>query len=347
MDNKNPRRLLNKFAIVTLACVLAIAAASISISIRGFDFSGGYRSAKVVGTSVSSLLLVGGSDVFVVVGVAPPTVTTQAATGIAMTAAGVTSGLFRGSSDNLGGASIVNVTFQYGLTESYGSETSIQTVNATGNVTQAIPSNLTPGATYHYRIVGVNEGGTTNGSDESFTLIMPTVTTSASTSVGRDTSTQLGYATLNANVSDMGVASDAYLFFEYGLTTIYGTTTISTVVSATGDYAAAVTSLPQSGTYHYRVGIQVGDTVIYGADSTFSFASIVSTFVGLSVVLATMPVLLFLMLIGMTGKKTWEAARGGNATAILKVTVISILIIIVGAILFYNLLTAFYSLMIQ
>lgn len=61
--------------------------------------------------------------------------------------------------------------FQYGTATSYGAQTSSTSV---GNGVTAVRVNqtisgLSPGATYHYRLIARNAAGTTNGQDETFT----------------------------------------------------------------------------------------------------------------------------------------------------------------------------------
>jgi len=62
------------------------------------------------------------------------------------------------------------VYFEYGTTTSYGSSTPnrIKTGNDYQNVFAGI-SDLTAGATYHFRIVATNSVGTRYGSDRTFT----------------------------------------------------------------------------------------------------------------------------------------------------------------------------------
>ena len=63
--------------------------------------------------------------------------------------------------------------FQYGPSASYGSKTSSKSAGsgtaATG-VSSAITS-LKAGTTYHYRLVGTSNAGTTYGSDDTFTTV--------------------------------------------------------------------------------------------------------------------------------------------------------------------------------
>lgn len=98
--------------------------------------------------------------------VTAPAATTNAATGVAQTAA-----TLNGSVNPEGAATTYQ--FQYGPTTSYGS-TIPATAASAGSGTTAVNESasltgLTASTTYHYRIVATNSGGTTNGSDQSFT----------------------------------------------------------------------------------------------------------------------------------------------------------------------------------
>ncbi len=64
------------------------------------------------------------------------------------------------------------VSFDWGLTIAYGTNVAGTPSPVTGNTPTAVSANisgLTSGATYHYRCVGVNGAGTTNGLDQVFT----------------------------------------------------------------------------------------------------------------------------------------------------------------------------------
>jgi Concanavalin A-like lectin/glucanases superfamily len=62
--------------------------------------------------------------------------------------------------------------FEYGTSTAYGSRTTDRTVSPTDDLSHSVAagvSGLTPGATYHYRLVATNATGTTVGADQSFT----------------------------------------------------------------------------------------------------------------------------------------------------------------------------------
>jgi hypothetical protein len=68
----------------------------------------------------------------------------------------------------------VSYRFDYGLTSSYGSSTTL-TGGQTGSgdiIVNAALTGLTPNTTYHFRVVALNADGTTNGSDQTF-LTLP------------------------------------------------------------------------------------------------------------------------------------------------------------------------------
>lgn len=98
-----------------------------------------------------------------------PSVTTLAATNVLGTTATLN------GSVNANGASST-VTFNWGLTASYGNTIAATPGTVTGNTATAVSAGLTtltPNVTYHYRCVGVNSMGTTYGADMTFTTCQP------------------------------------------------------------------------------------------------------------------------------------------------------------------------------
>jgi M6 family metalloprotease-like protein len=171
--------------------------------------------------------------------------------------------------------SSTRVFFEIGETTNYGTTTAFQTIGAgTSIVSLAVPvTALACGTLYHYRAVGVNSSGTTNGGDATFTTLsctgLPDAVTGPARSVfGRG-------AILTGTVSPHG--SDTWAYFEYGLTANYGGQTVPVWLGNSG------ASLPVSGgglvglrcgtQYYYRVvAASAGGTAI-GSPGTFTTLS--------------------------------------------------------------------------
>ena len=162
--------------------------------------------------------------------------------------------------------------FEYGKTTQYGSFAPVADGDAGSGVTpQAVTSavsGLTPNTTYHYRLVATNAAGlSSKGADRTFETLpdAPLVVTGAVSSV-----TGVA-ATLNGTVNPNG-ASTTY-WFEYGLTTAYGTTVPDPAQSA-GSASSAVSvsevlsALQPDMTYHYRLVAVNGGGTTYGPDET-------------------------------------------------------------------------------
>ena len=192
-----------------------------------------------------------------------PSVTTQAASGV-----GLSNAVLNASVNPNGYATTVSV--QYGLTTSYGSSTSpsgIGSGSSNVSVTNAI-ANLQPNTTYHYRVVASSEVGTNLGNDLTFTTLaipLPTVTTGGASSI--TSSNAVGNGSVNPNA----YATTAY--FEYGLTTSYGSVTAS-VNAGNGTNTVSVTNLLSgliaNTTYHFRLVAYNAGGTNFGSDATFT-----------------------------------------------------------------------------
>jgi large repetitive protein len=194
----------------------------------------------------------------------PPTVNTTAATGITTTTATLNGTV------NANGAS-TTVTFQYGLTVAYGSTITAAQSPVTGStltpVSGAIVA-LTPNTLYHYRAVGVNAGGTTNGSDMTFTTLgaIPTMVTTAATGITGISATLNGTGNANNNSTTTS--------FDYGLTIAYGSGIAGVPSPIAGTTVTGITAalgglLPNT-LYHYRLdGVNIIGPA-YGNDMTFT-----------------------------------------------------------------------------
>jgi hypothetical protein len=241
------------------ATVTGTSVTPVSAAITGLTNSTTYHY-QVVG--VNSAGTTYGSDMTFTTFGPPPAVVTTAATGIGLNTATVNGTV------NANNASTA-VTFNYGLTTSYGSTVAGTPTPVTGNTVTPVSaalSGLTGNTTYHYRVSGVNTGGTSNGNDMTFnTAGPPIVVTNPATNVTQTT------ATLNGTVTGNNLSTA--VSFNWGLTTAYGNIAAGTPTPVTGNTATAVsanlTGLTNLLTYHFQcVGVNAGGTT-NGADQSF------------------------------------------------------------------------------
>jgi N-acetylneuraminic acid mutarotase len=196
----------------------------------------------------------------------PPVVTTNPATNITSLSATLNGSL------NPNGLP-TTVYFEYGTTTSYGRTTPAQ--NQTGNTLRNISANagynISANTTYHFRIVATNSYGTRRGGDRIFTTLSqtgpPLVTTNPATNVATFS------ATLNGSTDPHGLTTNVY--FQYGPTTSYGSTT--PVQAQAGnrflDISANISGLSAHTTYHFRVVATNSAGTRYGSDMTFTTLS--------------------------------------------------------------------------
>jgi trimeric autotransporter adhesin len=221
-----------------------------------------FRARGVTSTGVT----VYGNDMAFTTNALPPAVITLAATSV--TSGGAT----LNGSVNPNGVS-ATVSFDYGLTTAYGSTaTAVQSpVNGSSSVSvNTAITGLLPYNTYHFRVKSVSVGGTSYGSDLTFTTnaIPATVITNSASNVTPIT------ATLNGSVNPN--YAPATVSFDWGLTTAYGNNVTATPSSVSGSTStpvlANIVGLSWATTYHFRcVGVNAGGTA-YGADMTFNSA---------------------------------------------------------------------------
>jgi plastocyanin len=165
------------------------------------------------------------------------------------------------------------VSFQYGLTTSYGSTTPMQTQN--GNTVRPVSANiagLLANRTYHFRIVAHNNGGTSFGADRIFTTLTatgpPVVATNPATLIASFS------ATLNGSLNPHGLTTT--VSFQYGTTTAYGSST--PMQTQTGntyrDIAANISGLSPNTLYHFRIVATNSAGTRFGGDRTFTTLSV-------------------------------------------------------------------------
>jgi phosphodiesterase/alkaline phosphatase D-like protein len=160
--------------------------------------------------------------------------------------------------------------FEYGESESLGSETPTQgSGSAEASVTAEV-SGLHAGRTYFFRIVGENESGANVGAIHEFTT--PPAVEGVST--GSATSIEPTAATLNGQL--LPGEFDAHYYFEWGTSSAYGNSTPAPPGTDAGSGTSAVAAeaslagLSPNTLYHYRIVVQNSFGATYGEDRTFT-----------------------------------------------------------------------------
>jgi RHS repeat-associated protein len=197
----------------------------------------------------------------------------------------------------MGGASGVQVYFVYGTTTAYGSSSATQNVTNTCYFSIHIQG-LTPSTAYHYQVLAINTTGEGQGSDVTFTTPPVTsstttttniITTSAVTSVTTTgtaavatpyvktvtptTNVTANSADLRGDLINMGSSTKVQVYFVYGPTTAYGSTSATQDMTSIGFFSINIQGLAPSTTYHFQA-IAVEDSGNYqGADVTFTTLS--------------------------------------------------------------------------
>jgi len=167
---------------------------------------------------------------------------------------------------------------EYGTSTGYGSKTSsLSAGSGTTNVDVTAPlSGLSPGTSYHYRVVATNSSGTAHGADGIFaTAAAPAVATGAASDV------TVTSARLAGTVDPNGRATTWY--FEYGTSTGYGSKTSDRSAgsgTSAADVAASVSGLARGRTYHYRLVATSDAGTTRGADRTFATRGVPSVSTG-------------------------------------------------------------------
>lgn len=180
-----------------------------------------------------------------------------------------TSAVLHGTVDPNG--SSTTYFFQWGLTTGYGDQGSPVSIGAgtTSVSVRQTAAGLTPGTTYHYRLVATNGSGTSAGADRTFRTAghqPPGVTTGPANQVNTNG------ATLTGSVNPSGQATTWW--FEWGSSTSYGQQTAPKALSANSspvNVAASLQGLLAPGTiYHYRlVASHSGFPPSVGGDASF------------------------------------------------------------------------------
>lgn len=161
------------------------------------------------------------------------------------------------------------VSFEWGMTSSYGSVTLDQLIPA-GTAEVSVSASLTglaPSALYYYRVKAVNSMGTAYGSEASFA----TPITAPAATTNPETNNTGNSATLNGTINPNG--GDTSVHFEWGVDLTYGhSTQTQTIPAGTGavSVAAGITGLSANTGYHYRVVATNASGTTNGSDSPFT-----------------------------------------------------------------------------
>ena len=172
------------------------------------------------------------------------------------------------ASVNPGGAP-TTVSFQWGTDTSYGNTTAVTNIGVaiTNRPASLTINGLLSGVTYHYRVLATNSAGIAFGDDSTFVTPAgaPVIVTQPATGV------TAGEANLVASANPNAIESSAY--FQYGLTTSYGSATASSSIG-NGTSSVPVTH-PISGLlpgtlYHFRGVVTNEQGTNVGANLTFT-----------------------------------------------------------------------------
>jgi hypothetical protein len=194
-----------------------------------------------------------------------PTVVTEPASSVAPTTATLNGKV------NPDGFAVSECKFEYGTTEAYGS-TSAPCTPAPGSGTSAVAvsaaiSGLAQNTTYHFRIFTKNANGESKGADRTFTTTVPIVVTEPATAVTQTS------ATVNATVNPNGIPVSECRF-EYGPSTVYGSSAPCAQSLGSGTspvpVSAALESLAEGTTYHFRIVATDANGTSFGSDRTFT-----------------------------------------------------------------------------
>lgn len=214
-------------------------------------------------------------------------ITTLPANSIAVTKDGLVTGNFTGNITSLGDPQ-VNYWWDFAKTAAFDEmQTANITDNSTGTKTMAFSSsNLTPGGILHTRFAATNLDGTTYGSDEPFTLTMPTVSTLQMTDASKQNTV------LNGTLDNMGVATNCYVTMEYWSTVPVVTAPMNTgwdTYAAPGAITKTVAVPTDWMDINSRIVAKVGDIYVYGATVSHSFADPLSDVgMGLAILIIVM-----------------------------------------------------------
>ncbi|MES2661054.1 MAG: leucine-rich repeat protein [Verrucomicrobiota bacterium] len=165
---------------------------------------------------------------------------------------------------------VATVYFEYGPTTGYGDSTPGQVYQSTQSVSfSTMLAGLAHATEFHVRAVATGPFGTLYGNDVTFnTAAEPPLA-----ATGDPSAVNGSAATLVGAVDPKGLSTE--VFFQYGLTTLYGKKTEPRIVTSAGgvlDILAPHGGLIPGAIYHYRIVASNAAGTTYGNDVAFLVA---------------------------------------------------------------------------
>jgi hypothetical protein len=167
--------------------------------------------------------------------------------------------------------------FEWGTSSSYGSTSSVISAGS-GSTAQNVNtslSSLTPGTTYHYRVVATNADGSSYGENMTFSPGGAQLTTTAISSV------QTNSAISGGNITSDGGSPITARGVCWGTTAnpVLGTGNFTTDGTGTGAFASSIQGLNSNTTYHVRAYATNSFGTFYGNNISFqTLCGIITSF---------------------------------------------------------------------
>ena len=165
---------------------------------------------------------------------------------------------------NNGGSEIISCGFWYSTSEYMNDKLTAEFSGIPDSTFSVTLSGLNNFTTYYYKAFATNEMGTAEGEIMQFsTVIPPSVTTMAATSLGSAS------ATLNGNVTNNGGTNNTIRGFLYGISEDNLADSI-TSGTGSGTYSQPITGLTPSTTYYFKAFASNNAGTVYGEVMQFS-----------------------------------------------------------------------------